>query len=243
MHLRAAVILLLLALPARADTVTVFAAASLKTALDDLAPAARIATGHDLRLVLAGSSVLARQIQQGAPAQIFVSANAAWMDVLQDDGLVASGTRRDLLTNTMVLVGTDPAPLEIADLPARLGDGKLALALVDAVPAGIYAQSALVSLGLWDALSSRVAQADNVRAALALVAVGAAPYGVVYATDAAAEPRVTVLARFPATSHPPIRYPVAAIAPADAATRKVLDWLDSPQARQIFAAHGFGMVD
>jgi len=236
----ATVLLLVLALPAAAAEVTLFAAASLKTALDRLAPAAKIATGHELRLVLAGSSALARQIQKGAPADLFVSANEDWMDLLEADGLLARGTRRDLLTNTLVLVGTDPVPVALADLPRALGGARLAMALVDAVPAGIYGKAALASLGLWDSLSPRVAQADNVRGALALVAAGEAPLGVVYATDALAEPRVTVLARFPEGTHPPIRYPVAAIAPVSPAAQEVLDWLGSPEARAIFAENGFG---
>ncbi|CAM4290202.1 molybdate ABC transporter substrate-binding protein [Palleronia rufa] len=236
----ATVLLLVLALPAAAAEVTLFAAASLKTALDRLAPAAKIATGHELRLVLAGSSALARQIQNGAPADLFVSANEDWMDMLEADGLLARGTRRDLLTNTLVLVGTDPVPVALADLPTALGDARLAMALVDAVPAGIYGKAALTSLGLWDSLSPRVAQTDNVRAALSLVAAGESPFGVVYATDALAEPRVTVLARFPEGAHPPIRYPVAAIAPVSPAAQEMLDWLDSPEARAIFAENGFG---
>ena len=238
---------LLAALPAHADTVTIFAAASLRTALDRLAPEIEAETGHTVRVSYAGSSALARQIQQGAPAGIFVSANAAWMDVLEKDGVLAPGTRADLLTNALVLIGADGAePIDPADLPQALDEtihgGRLATSLVDAVPAGIYARQALVSTGLWETLRPRLAQTDNVRTALALVATGEAPYGIVYATDAEAEPRVSVVARFGPDSHDPIRYPAALIAPATDPARTVLEALRSPTARTVFADEGFGVA-
>lgn len=234
--------------PTQADEVpvTVFAAASLATAFAQIEPAFEAETGNDLVVSLAGSSALARQIEQGAPADIFISANPGWMDHLEQQGLLEPGTRRDLLRNTLVLVApASAAPLALPDdLPDRLGQGKLAMALVDAVPAGIYGKAALTHLGLWEALEPQVAQADNVRAALALVAVGAAPLGVVYASDALAEPRVTVVAMFPADSHPPIVYPVADLAnrdtPAEAA---FTDWLAGPTARAILTAQGFGVIE
>ncbi len=235
-----ALLLSLCAGPALADRITVFAAASLKTAMDRLAALYEDATGGRVTVALAGSSALARQIQQGAPADVFVSANADWMDRLEADGLLVPGSRRDLLGNRLVLVAPDgAAPLDPADLPAALGEGRLAMALVEAVPAGIYGRAALESLGLWQALGPRVAQADNVRAALALVATGAAPYGVVYATDAAAEPRVEVVATFPDDSHPPIVYPAALVGEGGAEAAAFLDWLGEGEAGAVFADLGF----
>ena len=246
--------LMLAALPAalpavvRAETTTVFAAASLKTALDEIAAGYSEETGDALRISYAGSSKLARQIQQGAPAQIFISANTAWMDTLGDDHLLADGTRADLLVNRIVLVAGPGVPEDLsltlapgADLIGPLGDGRLAMALVDAVPAGIYGKAALQSLDLWDSVAPHVAQADNVRAALRLVASGEAPLGIVYATDAAAEPKVRVLDMFPAASHPPIRYPAAILAEGDGpAARAALDYLRGDSARAVFLRNGFG---
>ncbi|GGK30542.1 molybdate ABC transporter substrate-binding protein [Salinarimonas ramus] len=231
--------------PARAQTVTVFAAASLTNALAEIEAGFEEETGHDLVVSLAGSSALARQIQQGAPADVFVSASPDWMDVLEAEGLIEPGTRVDLLGNAIVLVahGRDGEPVEIGpglDLAGMLGDGRLAMALVEAVPAGIYGKAALESLGLWASVEPLVAQADNVRAALALVAAGEAPYGIVYATDAAAEDDVTVIGTFPSDSHPPIVYPAAAIAGRDgAATADFLAYLRTPPAREAFERQGF----
>ncbi|MEZ5713766.1 MAG: molybdate ABC transporter substrate-binding protein [Paracoccaceae bacterium] len=234
---------------ALADDITVFAAASLKNALGDIAPKFEEATGHHLVISLAGSSALARQIEQGAPADVFISANPGWMDHLEEAGLVAEGTRRDLLRNSIVLIAHDaPAtPVTLSadlDLDSLLGeDGKLAMALVEAVPAGIYGKAALEHLGLWGAAAPRVAQADNVRAALALVALGEAPYGIVYATDAHAEPKVSVVAEFPADSHPPIVYPAAILAGHESeAASALLSYLDGPAARLEFERQGFTVV-
>ncbi|MBE3639993.1 molybdate ABC transporter substrate-binding protein [Mangrovicoccus algicola] len=240
--LRLSLAAVLLAGPAAADTVTVFAAASLKDAMDRIAPAFHEATGHDLAVSLAGSSALARQIEAGAPADVFISANETWMDHLDDAGLIAADTRFDLAGNALVMAGPDgAAPVVLDDtLTATLGEGKLAMALVDAVPAGIYGKAALSSLGLWDAVAPQVAQADNVRAALALVAMGAAPLGIVYATDAAAEPRVDVVATFPADSHDAILYPAAALAGHEgAAAAAFLDYLQGDEAGAVLTELGF----
>jgi molybdate transport system substrate-binding protein len=224
--------LLVLALPAAAsDRVTVFAAASLKTALD----AIKADHGGDITLSYAGSSALARQIERGAPADIFISANAAWMDALDAQGHIVGGSRRDLLGNRLVLVASEPVS---GNPGALIGSSRLAMALVDAVPAGIYGRAALTHLGLWDRLGGQVVQTDNVRAALALVALGEVPFGIVYATDAAAEPRVHVAHVFGAATHPPITYP-AALLRDGAAARDFLDHLSGPKAQAIFAAHGF----
>ena len=244
----AALALSVAALPAHADRVTVFAAASLANALAEIETQFEAATGHDLVVSLAGSSALARQIGQGAPADIFISANPGWMDRLEAEGLLEPGTRFDLLGNSMVLVaaGTDAAPVELGpgtDLAGLLGDGRLAMALVDSVPAGIYGKAALQSLGLWDDVAGRVAQADNVRAALAFVAAGAAPYGIVYATDAVAEDDVTVVGTFPPDSHPPVVYPVADLASRDtAAEAAFLEHLSGDAAQAAFARQGFAVL-
>ncbi|SEL20664.1 molybdate transport system substrate-binding protein [Roseovarius azorensis] len=230
---------------ASAEEITVFAAASLATALSDIAAQFEAATDHRLSLSFAGSSALARQIQQGAPADILVSASPDWMDVLEQDGLIESGTRVDLLGNSIVLIahGAGAEPIRIGpgtDLTGLLGGGRLAMALVDAVPAGIYGKAALENLGLWTSVSGQVAQTDNVRAALALVAIGEAPYGIVYATDAVAEDRVTVVATFPAESYPPVIYPLADLANRDVpAEAEFVDFLRGPQARATFERQGF----
>ena len=230
-----------LALPALAEEVSVFAAASMKTALDEVAAKFKATTGHDVVISYAGSNLLAKQIIDGAPADIFISAAVGWMDEVEKAGQIADGSRRDLLGNTLVLVGTGkPAEAPIADLPTLLGEAKLAMALVDSVPAGQYGKEALISLNLWPEVEAQVAQADNVRAALKLVATGEAPYGIVYGSDAVAEPGVSVVATFPEDSHKPITYPAAVTSSADtpqAAT--FLDSLSQEPAKAIFEAQGF----
>lgn len=236
---------LLLALPARAEQITVFAAASLKAALDAVAEAYEAQSGKSVVLAYAGSSALARQIQQGAPAQVFLSANSDWMDLLQAEGLIAEETRHDLLGNRLALVAHGPAaPVDInasLDLAALLGAGRLAMALTEAVPAGIYGKQALQSLGLWDAIAHRVVQTDNVRAALALVSLGEATYGVTYETDARADPGVSLAGLFPEDSHDPITYPMAALRGQEALAAPFLDHLRGPEAARIFAEHGFAV--
>lgn len=229
----------------RAETVTVFAAASTKGALDAVAQSFAEGTGHRAVVSYAGSSALARQIQRGAPADVFVSANVEWMDVLVADNRIAPGTRHTLASNRLVVIGPGETG-NILDLTNRaawdaaLGDGRLAMAFVEAVPAGIYGRLALKDLDLWNQVASQVAQTDNVRAALALVALGEAPLGIVYATDAQAEPRVHVKAVFPETSHPPVTYPVAIV--AGRARPEVVSFMDhllGPHGRAALAEHGF----
>lgn len=235
--------------PAAAEETVVFAAASLKTALDEVAAGWAAETGGKVTISYGGSGRLAKQIVAGAPADLFLSAAPGWMDAVETAGLVLSGTRRDLLGNTLVLVahGRGAAAVEIGpgfDLAGRLGDGRLAMALVDGVPAGQYGKAALTTLGVWDAVSPKVAQADNARAALALVAAGEAPYGIVYATDAAASDNVTVVGVFPAGSHPPIVYPAALLAgAADAADRAFFEALSSEAAAAAFRRQGFTVLD
>jgi molybdate transport system substrate-binding protein len=231
---------------ARAGQITVFAAASLKTAMDRIAADWKAETGNSAVISYAGSSQLARQIRQGAPADVFISADEAWMNALQKAGLIQPATRRDLLGNRLVLVAPKgTAKVAIAkgfDLAGLLGQNRLAMALVDSVPAGKYGKAALISLGIWKAVEPKVAQADNVRAALALVATDEAPYGITYATDAAAEPRVTIVGTFPATSHPPIIYPAALTKAAKGPAAAFLAYLGTPRAAAEFNGQGFTVL-
>ncbi len=226
---------------------TVFAAASTKEALEAAILSFRRATGTDIRLAFAASSALARQIEAGAPADLFVSANPKWVDYLAERDLIVAGTARAIATNELVLVGpagADQIALAAAALNARLGAGRLAIADPDHVPAGLYGKAALQSLGLWPALAGRLAPAQNVRVALAFVARGEAPLGIVYASDAAAEPAVAVIARFPADSHPPIRYVAAALSNGDRARAQAfLGFLGSDAARAALAGAGFSPPD
>jgi len=230
---------------ARAGDVLVFAAASLKSALDQVAADWREETGKDVSISYAGSSSLARQIEQGAPADIFISASVDWMDYLQSKGLIRVGTRTDLLGNRLVLIahGTGAASIDLAagvDLSGVLGDERLAMALVDSVPAGVYGKQALMSLGQWEAVASKVAQTDNVRAALALVSSGEAPMGIVYASDAVADGKVSVVAVFAEDTHAPIVYPAAVMASSKAADAAAfLKALSGPVATEIFKVQGF----
>ena len=232
--------------PRPRQILTVFAAASLQESLDALAAAWTARSGQPVVVSYAGSATLARQVGQGAPADVFVSADQAWMDHLQAQGQVAAGTRFDLAGNALVLVApaanADPVDLGAPDsLADRLGDGGLlAVAEPDTVPAGRYARQALQATGHWPAVEGRLSQSDSVRTALQFVARGEAPLGIVYATDARQEPRVAVVAAFPSTSHAAIVYPVARLARAPAARAEgFLEWLRGPDARAILQDHGF----
>lgn len=235
--------------PAQAEDITIFAAASLKTALDDIAADWQATTGNTAVISYGGSSALAKQIQQGAPADLFISAAVNWMDTLEAEGLINVATRKNLLGNTLVLVahGSDAPAVTIGpelDLAGLLGDGKLSMAMVDSVPAGQYGKEALMSLGLWQDVEGSVAQSENVRAALALVQTGEAPFGIVYGSDAIADSeadrKVTVVGTFPADSHAPIIYPVAQIASSTKPeATEFLDQLSSDAAKGIFEGQGF----
>ncbi len=230
---------------AEADDINVFAAASMTNALAEIEQGFEAVSSHELTVSLAGSSILARQIQHGAPADIFISANPGWMDVLGKAGFLEAGSRFNLVENSLVLISADTSVKQTPispgmDLSGSLDGGYLAMALVDAVPAGIYGKAALESLGLWETVASKVAQTDNVRSALALVATGEARYGIVYATDAVAEERVKVIGTFPPETHPPIVYPVASIANRNfPAAREFLDYLRGPEAKEAFERQGF----
>ncbi len=232
---------------ARAEDITVFAAASLTDAMTKIAQTYATATGDTLLLSFASSSTLARQIAAGAPADLYISANQKWMTWLADQGLITTNSRYDLLANGLVLIAptdSDLANIDLADktdLTSLIGDqDRIAVGDPDHVPAGIYAKQALESLGQWAKVEPRLARADNVRAALALVERGEAPLGIVYATDAAIAQNVKIIATFPENSHPPITYPMAI--PQDRskpASVKLLSWLLGDDAGAIFAEYGF----
>ncbi len=232
-------------LPASAQDITVFAAASLGGALEAVGDAWEAETGGSLTVVAAGSSAIALQVQQGAPADVVILASTDWMDTLAASGDILTDSRFDVMANALVLIGPAGAPpIALGAIPETLGDGRLAMALVDAVPAGIYGRTALENLGLWDAVAPQVVQADNVRAALAFVATGAADLGLVYATDAQAEPRVSVLASIPGDSHPPITYPAAAVTHGHIPDALAfLRFLTTQDAQAIFADSGFLAVE
>ena len=236
----AVLILGFLPLSVRAGEITVFAASSLVDALTEVAADWQARTGHEARLSFASTSVLAMQIRRGAPADIFLAADPEWMDTVS--GRV--GERVDLLGNSLVLIahgaGQDSAAPVSPSALAGLGDAPLAMALTEAVPAGRYGRAALDHLGLWEGL--RVAEAANVRAALALVASGAVPMGVVYGSDAAVSEEVHVIGIFADQTHPPILYPAALLtggAGDAAAAQSFFEALQSPEAMAVFGAHGF----
>ena len=234
-----------LASPVIGAEILVFAAASMKNALEEVAAHFRSETGHSVITSFAASSALARQIEFGAPAEVFVSANSDWMDYLERYGLVDTRTRFDLAQNKIVLIahGQNANPVTIRkgmNLASLLGDGRLAMAFFNSAPAGIYGRKALEALDEWQTVRPRVAQADNVRAALALVASGEAPMGIVYATDAAAEDRVAVVGKFAPAFHPPVIYVAAGIAGHAGPIRSsFLDYLRSRVARTALERQGF----
>ncbi len=235
-------------LSAQSRPVLVFAAASLKTALDGIAGQWRSAAGKQVTISYAASSTLAKQIENSAPADLFISADEDWMDYLQDRQLIDPKTRIDLLGNTLVLIAPRDSAAGVAIAPgfplaALLGDGRLAMADPSGVPAGRYAKAALNALGVWQTVAGRIAAAENVRAALLLVARGEAPLGIVYRTDASAEPAVRIVGTFPADSHPPIVYPMALTRAADPESPAFAAYLRGPAAGALFAAEGFTELD
>lgn len=229
---------------------TVFAAASLKNALDAIVADWQASAGKRAVVSYAASSALARQIENGAPAQIFISADLDWMDYLAAKKLINPQSRVDLLGNRIVLIApkgkalpTDVLLKPGFDLAALLGDGRLSMANVDTVPAGKYGKAALEKLGLWHNVAGRIAQAENVRAALLLVSRGETPAGIVYQTDAASDPNVRIIGTFPEGSHPPIIYPMAQIAGAvHPDTANFLTFVRSNRARVLFEAQGFTVL-
>jgi molybdate transport system substrate-binding protein len=233
------------ALPAAAQTLTVFAAASLKNALDEASAAyAKDSATPPAKISYAASSALARQIEQGAPADVFISADADWMDYLARKALIQAASRKDLFTNHLALVAPKDAAVKLTirkgfPLAAALGAGRLAMAGPD-VPAGRYGQAALTALGVWDQVKDRTARGDNVRATLQFVARGEAPLGIVYDTDAMSEPAVKIVGLFPEDSHPRIVYPGAVVAASTSlAAGPFLAWLHGAKAAAIFRKYGF----
>jgi molybdate transport system substrate-binding protein len=238
----------LTSLPAAAADVTVFAAASLKEAMDDQARQFETATGNKVIVSYGGSNTLAKQIESGAPADIFISADLDWMDYLEQRRLIAPDTRYNLLRNSLVLIApaSSTTTLRIGPnfgLVSALGTEKLAMANPDSVPAGKYGKSALEFLGVWGSVEKQIARAENVRAALVLVSRGEAPFGIVYRTDALADRGVKIVDTFPPNSHPPIVYPAALVAQSKStAARALLEFLRAAPARPVWEKYGFGLA-
>jgi molybdate transport system substrate-binding protein len=228
-------------------TILVFAAASLTDALEEVDAAFTAATGIKVRASFAASSVLAKQIEAGAPADVFVSADSEWMDYLGQHALIKDGSRRDLLGNALVLIAPSDSTVQLkiargVDLVGALHGARLATGDPDSVPAGIYAKEALTQLKVWEQLSDHLVRAENVRTALAYVARGEAPLGIVYRTDALAEKRVRIVDTFPEDTHPPTRYPVARLLQSQPQGRRYSDFLGSEAARALFARRGFVLL-
>jgi molybdate transport system substrate-binding protein len=237
-------------LPAAAQgkDVLVFAAVSLKNALDDIARQWQRESGKKTVTSYAASSTLIKQIEEGAPADIFVSADLDWMDYGQHKGLIRPDSRFNLLGNRLVLIVPKDANVSANiqpgfDLAALLKGGRLAMANVGAVPAGKYGKAALEKLGAWDGVKDKIAQTENVRAALVLVARGGAPLGIVYQTDAASDPTVKIVGTFPENTHPPIIYPIALTKETtNPEAQAFLNYLRSPVARAAFERQGFTVL-
>jgi molybdate transport system substrate-binding protein len=232
---------------AQGGDLIVFAAASMKNALDAINAQWKKEKGKSAKISYAASSALAKQIEGGAPAQLFISADIPWMDYVAQKDLIKPETRTNLLGNRIVLVAPKDKPTSVDikpgfDLANIIGDGRLAMANVESVPAGKYGKASLEKLGLWDKVSGKLAQAENVRAALLLVSRGEAPAGIVYATDAASDEGVTVIGTFPENSHPPIIYPVALTKSAGPDAEAFLAYIKSGKARPLFEAEGFAVV-
>lgn len=231
------------------EQLTVFAAASLKNALDDIDSAFTRDTGVKVTASYEASSALARQIEQGAPADVFISADLRWMDYAAEHKLIKLDSRVNLLGNKLVLIAPKDSKLDkVAIGPGfaitkLAGDGRIAVADVKAVPAGLYAKAALEKLGAWAAAESKLAQAENVRATLAFVARGETPVGIVYETDARIEPKVKIIGVFPDDSYPPVTYPLAATADTKkASVAQYLNFLRSSAAKAIFEHYGFSIL-
>ena len=229
-----------------AQAVTVFAAASLKDALDEIDAAYQKRAGQKAVISYASSSALAKQVESGAPAHIFISADLDWMDYLEKRKLIDPASRTNLLRNALVLVAPADSKVSLTvaanfALAGALGNGRLAMGDPDHVPAGKYAKAALETLGVWPSVAGKIARAENVRAALLFVSRGEAPLGVVYRTDAVADKRVRIAGAFPPDSHAPIVYPAAILANGsnNAAARSYFSFLGSPEALGLFRKHGF----
>jgi molybdate transport system substrate-binding protein len=232
------------AAPAGAPDLIVLAASSLTDALNEIGPAFTASSHQGVKLSYAASSALARQIEAGAPADVFMSADTEWMDYLQTRNLLDTASRRNVLGNSLVLISPADSTVSVKIRPhfalaKLLGSGRLATGNPESVPVGKYAKAALTNLGVWSEVQDKVAPADNVRAALALVARGEAPLGIVYRTDALVEKKVRIVATFPPSSHDPIIYPAATTAHPKDGAADFVKFLSSPTARAIFTKYGF----
>ena len=233
---------------AQGKDVLVFAAASMKNALDDVAAQWLRETGKKVLISYAASNTLIKQIEQGAPADIFISADLDWMSYGEQKGLIKTDSRSNLLGNRLVLVAPKDSSISVdlkpgLDLAALLKGGHLAMGNVDAVPAGKYGKAALEKLGAWDGVKDKIAQSESVRAALVLVSRGEAPFGVVYQTDAVADPGVKIVGTFPEDTHPPIIYPVALTKDTtNPDAQAFLNYIRSPAARPAFERQGFTVL-
>jgi molybdate transport system substrate-binding protein len=230
-----------------AKSVLVFGAASLTDVLDELGKTFTAQTQVPIKSSLAASSVLAKQIEAGAPADVFFSADLEWMDYLDQRKLLRPGSRHDVVLNRLVLIAPVDSKVSVKitpgfDLVKALGDGKLVTGDPDSVPVGKYAHTALEKLGVWDKVSGRLVRAENVRSALAFVARGEAPLGIVYQTDALAEKRVRIVDVFPESSHPPVTYPIALTTHAGPEAQRFLDFVLSNAAQPVFRRYGFQPV-
>ncbi|MDI1285888.1 MAG: molybdate ABC transporter substrate-binding protein [Reyranella sp.] len=246
----AAALLLASIAPARAQSkdVVILAAASLKNALDDASAAWTKQTGKATKISYAASSALAKQIEAGIPADLFISADVPWVNYVAERKLIKPASRSDFLGNEIVLIAGKDSKVDLKidkgfPLRAALGDGRLAMANIDAVPAGKYGKASLEALGVWPSVADRVAQAENVRMAMTLVSRGEAPLGIVYRTDAAADPNVKIVGAFPASSHPRIIYPMALLATStNPDAEAFVAFLKSPVAKPFFEKQGFTVL-
>jgi molybdate transport system substrate-binding protein len=233
---------------AQEQTLTVFAAASLKNALDDVNAAFTKDTGLKVTASYAASSALAKQLESGAPADVFISADLNWMDYSQAKNLIKADSRYNLLGNKLVLIAGKDSKLNDVkidqgfDIAKLAGDGRIAVADVKAVPAGLYAKAALEKLGSWAAAEPKLAQAENVRATLAFVSRGETPIGIVYETDAKVDPAVKIIGYFPESSYPPVTYPAAATANAKPDAQKYLNYLKGSASKAVFEKYGFSVL-
>ncbi len=240
-------LLMLVSTAAGSAQITVFAAASLTNALQDIGQAYKSQNKGKVVFSFASSSVLAKQIEAGGSGELFISADSEWIDYLDERGLLRNAARKNLLGNRLVLIAPKDSKISLVIEPGfplakALGDGKLAIADPDLVPAGRYARSALTVLGVWNSIAEQVARAENVRMALAYVARGEAPLGIVYETDARIEPMVRIIGIFPEDTHPPIVYPLVLTKDAKPDARTFFDYLSGPEARAIFEKYGFTVL-
>jgi molybdate transport system substrate-binding protein len=233
---------------AQSKEVVILAAASLKNALDEASAAWTKQTGKPTKISYAASSALAKQIEAGIPADLFISADIPWVDYVAERKLIKPASRSDFLGNEIVLIAGKDSKIDLKidkgfPLRTALGDGRLAMANIDAVPAGKYGKASLEALGVWPSVADRVAQAENVRMAMTLVSRGEAPLGIVYRTDAAADPNVKIVGAFPASSHPPIIYPMALLTTStNPDAEAFVSYLKSPAAKPFFEKQGFTVL-